>query len=248
VTALARLLAGDSVDVAPQLLGKFLVHGTRAGRIVEVEAYRGEEDPASHAFRGRTRRNAAMFGRPGLLYVYFTYGMHFCANIVCGPEGVARAVLVRALEPVAGLEEMRAARAAGRRDGVPPADRELCRGPANLTCALGIDRSDDGADLLAVGRARRAAGSTGTAAGPVLLDRWGEKDEASAVGSVPPEAVARGRRVGITRATDVEWRFWVAGSPYVSGSPVGSGARPAGARRAGGPMAGAAALRSATRG
>jgi DNA-3-methyladenine glycosylase len=189
-------LAADPLDVAPYLLGKLLAHGTRVGRIVEVEAYHGELDPASHAFRGRTARNATMFGRAGLLYVYFSYGMHWCANIVCGEEGVARAVLLRALEPVSGVEEMAAARAARRRTGLAPPERDLCRGPGNLTTALGIGKDDDGVDLL-------------SAASPIrLLDD----------GTPPPigAALAMGPRVGITRAADVEWRFWVAGSRYVS--------------------------------
>jgi DNA-3-methyladenine glycosylase len=190
------VLAADPLQVAPLLLGKLVVHGRRSARIVEVEAYRGATDPASHAFRGRTRRNATMFGRAGLLYVYFSYGMHWCANVVCGEEGVAGAALLRALEPVAGIDEMVSARAARRREGVPPPERDLCRGPANLTSALGIGKEHDGVDLL-------------SASSPVrLLDD-----------GVPPPtgaALARGPRVGITRATEVEWRFWVAGSRYVS--------------------------------
>lgn len=196
------LLLGDPLDVAPMLLGKLLVRGGRAGRIVEVEAYRGETDPASHAFGGATARNATMFGPPGLLYVYFSYGMHWCANVVCGPEGIARAVLLRALEPVAGLEEMRAARASRRRDGRAPAERDLCRGPANLTCALGIGRAHDGIDLVA------GPGPAGEPHGaPCLVDDGSP---------MPAGALARGPRVGISRATDLEWRFWVAGSPYRS--------------------------------
>lgn len=192
-------LEGDPVDVAFALLGAVLVHGDRAGRVVEVEAYRGEQDPASHAARGRTARNATMYGPPGLLYVYFTYGMHYCANVVCGPAGRAGAVLVRALEPMAGLEAMRAARAARRRDHQDPADRDLCRGPANLTTALGIDRTHDGSDLLGQPPGER----------PVPSLRAGDR--------VPSRRVAVGPRIGLSRATEAPWRFWVAGSPFVSG-------------------------------
>jgi DNA-3-methyladenine glycosylase len=119
-----RFFAVDSRELAPLLLNKVLVRGQRAGRIVEVEAYAGEADPASHAFRGRTVRNATMFGPPGRLYVYFTYGMHYCANVVCGPDGEASAVLLRGLTPLTGLEEMRAARGPAAR-----IDREM--GPAS---------------------------------------------------------------------------------------------------------------------
>jgi DNA-3-methyladenine glycosylase len=143
--------------VAPQLIGLVLATPVGAGRIVEVEAYRGPEDDTSHAFRGRTDRNSSMFGPPGRLYVYFTYGMHHCANVVCWPEERPGAVLIRALEPCAGLEEMRerrvaraggAARADGGKGRPPVRDRELCSGPGKLCQALGIDRAFDGVDLL----------------------------------------------------------------------------------------------------
>lgn len=210
------LLEGDALDVAPLLLGKLIVHGSRAGRIVEVEAYRGGSDPASHAYRGMTARNASMFGRAGLLYVYFSYGMHWCANVVCGEEGAAAAVLLRALEPVSGLAAMRDARAARRRDGLVPPDADLCRGPANLTTALAIERAHDGWDLLAAAPGRR---------GPRLLDD----------GTPPPSgaALARGPRVGVTRAAERAWRFWVTGHPSVSSTPRAP-ARGARAARAGG--------------
>jgi DNA-3-methyladenine glycosylase len=132
----------SALDVAPELLNALLIVGNRVGRIVEVEAYGGANDQASHAFRGQTPRNAVMFGAPGHLYVYFTYGMHFCANVVCSPKGEATAVLFRALAPVRGIEEMRAARSRARRD------IDLCSGPAKLCEAMSIERSVNGVDLL----------------------------------------------------------------------------------------------------
>jgi DNA-3-methyladenine glycosylase len=181
-------LLGDPVDIAPWLLNKVLARGGRAGRIVEVEAYKGALDPASHAYRGLTPRTAVMFGSPGYLYVYFTYGMHWCANVVCGPEGEAGAVLIRALAPLRGLEQMRAARGPTARR-----DRDLCNGPAKLCQALGITGADNGVDLLAPGRVRLA-------------------DD----GTPPPQSPAQGRRIGIRVATEEPWRFWVAGEECVS--------------------------------
>jgi len=183
-----RFFAGSSLGVAPQLLNKLLVCDGRAGRIVEVEAYRGSADPASHAFRGPTRRNATMFGRPGLLYVYFTYGMHFCANVVCMPEGTAEAVLLRALAPVSGLDAMRLARPAAAHDV------DLASGPAKLCQAMGITRAEDGVDLV-----------TGRGGIRVVDD-----------GVAPPTVPARSGRVGIRHASDLPWRWWVSGDPNVS--------------------------------
>lgn len=190
----AAFLARDPRLVAPQLLGHVLRCGSRAGRIVEVEAYCGAEDPASHTYRGRTARNATMFGRAGLLYVYRSYGLHWCANVVCGDEGEGVAVLLRALRPEEGVDEMRAARSRGRRPEAPPlADRDLCRGPGRLTQALGVGGGHDGADLLAPGGLLRLED-----------DGW------------RPEAVEQGVRVGITAAADRPWRWWERGAPELS--------------------------------
>jgi DNA-3-methyladenine glycosylase len=178
----------DSRQVAPQLLGKLLVRPPCAARIVEVEAYCGAQDPASHAYRGRTARNATMFGPAGLLYVYFSYGVHWCANVVCGKEGEAMAVLLRAAAPVAGLEEMRRRRLRAR------ADPDLCSGPGKLCQAFGIGRRHDGADL-AIPRA----------------EIWMAYD-----GTDPPRRPGRGPRVGISAAAERRWRWWVPGDPNVS--------------------------------
>ncbi|HWC38580.1 MAG TPA: DNA-3-methyladenine glycosylase [Acidimicrobiales bacterium] len=179
---------GDSRAVAPLLLNKLLVKGDVAGRIVEVEAYRGAEDPASHAYRGPTRRNATMFGPPGHLYVYFSYGVHWCANAVCGPEGTGHAVLLRALAPVAGVEQMWPRRLGARRA------QDLCSGPGKLCQALDVGRDDDGADLVSGGGGVR-----------IVTD-----------GAAPPGRPGRGPRVGISVATDQPWRWWVTGDPNVS--------------------------------
>jgi len=185
-----RFLARDSRRVAPELLNKVLVLGNRRGRIVEVEAYAGAEDPGSHAYRGRTARNATMFGPAGHLYVYFTYGMHWCANVVTGPADIGQAVLLRAISPLAGLEEMRAARPGVSRD------TELCSGPARLCQAFGIDRSFDGADLTRQGE------------GPWLADD----------GTPPPAAPGVSARIGLAtgRGHESPWRWFVPGDPNVS--------------------------------
>ncbi|HEX5086997.1 MAG TPA: DNA-3-methyladenine glycosylase [Nocardioides sp.] len=134
-------LEGPVLEIAPRLLGATLSHGEVSLRLTEVEAYDGANDAGSHAYRGRTPRNAVMFGPPGFLYCYFTYGMHVCCNVVTGVEGVASAVLLRAGEVVTGLDEARA-----RRRG--SSDRDLARGPARLCSALGIDLSHNGNDLV----------------------------------------------------------------------------------------------------
>jgi DNA-3-methyladenine glycosylase len=186
-------LARDPLEVAPDLLGKHLVRvdgsrRRRVGRIVEVEAYLGEADPASHAYRGPTPRTQVMFGPAGHLYVYRSYGIHWCANVVCGDDGVAAAVLIRALEPVAGIEAMRSDRPRARRV------TDLASGPGKLCAALAITGADGGADLCA-------------RAGAISLE----------VGDPPGEPVWRGPRVGISAAVDHPWRFWLAGNPHVSG-------------------------------
>ena len=136
--------AGPPAEVAQALLGKWIRRSDgRLARLVEVEAY-AQDDPAAHTFRGKTSRNQTMFGPPGHLYVYFSYGMHWCANLVCGAEGYGAGVLLRAAEPIEGIDRMRAAR---RRE----AQRELCSGPGRLAQAFGIDRSLDGSDVTGAG-------------------------------------------------------------------------------------------------
>ncbi|MQA93336.1 MAG: DNA-3-methyladenine glycosylase [Streptosporangiales bacterium] len=178
--------------VAPELLGCVFTHVSAEGpvgvRLTEVEAYEGERDPASHAFRGRTARNAVMFGPPGYAYVYFTYGMHFCVNLVCLGEGTASAVLLRAGEVVEGVDLARAR----SRPGAPV--RDLARGPARLTKALGIGRDLNGADVCGV-------------AGPLRL--YAPEPGGSATVEVGP-------RTGVAAAPDVPWRFALAGEPTVS--------------------------------
>jgi DNA-3-methyladenine glycosylase len=182
----------DPTVLAPDLLNKVLVvNDGRAGRIVEVEAYRAD-DPASHTYRGLTPRNAVMFGPPGHLYVYFSYGVHWCANVVCGADGEGAAVLLRALEPLAGEDAMFASRPKARRP------HDLCSGPGKLTQALGLDRSHDGADLV--------SGSAGV---------WLGHD-----GTPPPAEPSRSPRVGISVATERLWRWSVPGNRHVSRTPA----------------------------
>lgn len=182
-----RFYRRSPLNVAPDLLHKVLVHGDRAGRIVEVEAYLGTDDPASHAFRGPTPRTEIMFGPPGHLYVYFSYGMHWCANAVADEPGTAGAVLIRALAPLRGVDAMMAARPAARR----PVD--LCNGPAKACQAMGITGDHDGLDLT-------------RGQGPTIVDD----------GTEPPAAVDIGPRVGISVATDWPFRFSVPADPHRS--------------------------------
>lgn len=183
---LRTLLEGPVLEVAPLLLGAVLCHGDVEVRLTEVEAYDGAEDPGSHAYRGMTARNAVMFGPAGHLYVYFTYGMHYCCNVACGPEGRASAVLLRAGEVVSGHDVARERRPRSTA-------RDLARGPARLCRTLGIDREHNGADL---------------ARGPVRLQPPAEP--------VPSSRVRTGPRVGLRDAADRPWRFWVDGEPTVS--------------------------------
>ncbi len=196
-------LLGPVEQVAPIILGATLSHAGVTVRITEVEAYAGERDPASHAYRGKTARNAVMFGPPGHLYVYFTYGMHHACNVVCGPVGVGTGTLVRSGEVVAGQELARVRRGARVRD------RDLARGPGRLAQALGITLADGGADLLCDDRACDDLGADQSGEpvgfGPRLV-----------LGVYPVGEVATGPRVGVSVAADVPWRFWVAGDPYVS--------------------------------
>lgn len=195
--------ARPSVEVAPDLLGCVLEHETADGlaavELTEVEAYAGRSDPASHAYRGKTARNAVMFGPPGHAYVYFTYGMHFCVNVVClGEEGPAfghgaSAVLLRAGRVIAGEELARARRTRGTTAIAP---RDLARGPARLCQALAIDRALDGADACAASSPLRVRSEAGT----------------------PPRSakIATGPRVGVSSAAEIPWRFWLEGDPTVS--------------------------------
>jgi DNA-3-methyladenine glycosylase len=185
-----------STRVGPDLLGCVLWHDSPQGlvavRLTEVEAYQGAADPASHAYRGQTARNAVMFGDPGYAYVYFTYGMHFCVNLVCQPPGQPEAVLLRAGEVIEGAELARS-----RRRGT---DRDLARGPARLCQSLGIDRSLDGADVC----------------GP--RSRLGIGPAPAALPAVPAAGggICAGPRVGVSQAADRPWRYWLAGDGYVS--------------------------------
>jgi DNA-3-methyladenine glycosylase len=191
--------ARPAVELAPALLGCVISHQTDEGlvsvRLAEVEAYAGATDPASHAFRGRTARNAVMFGPPGHAYVYFTYGMHFCVNLVCGPEGDASAVLLRAGRVVDGVPLAFARRSRRRRSGAVPREIDLARGPGRLCEALGIDRSHNGADVSGPASPLR-----------VLAPR----------APVPAADISSGPRVGVSSAADIAWRFWITGDPAVS--------------------------------
>ncbi|MDT0310111.1 DNA-3-methyladenine glycosylase [Streptomyces sp. DSM 44917] len=183
------------LEVAPDLLGRTLVRNLPDGRVTvrltEVEAYNGEADPGSHAYRGRTRRNASMYGPPGHTYVYFTYGMWHCVNLVCGPEGFASGVLLRAGEILTGAELVRLRRPTARNDA------ELARGPARLATALDVDRPLDGTDVC------------GPDPGAPLRLLAGTP--------VPRASVEQGPRTGVGGEGALQpWRFWIPGDPSVS--------------------------------
>ena len=203
-------LAVPAVSLAPRLLGS--VVRSRVGeaevaiRLTEVEAYEGAADPASHAYRGSTARTAVMFGPPGHLYCYFTYGMHWCANVVCGSDGVASAVLLRAGDIVDGVDVARARRPAARRDA------DLASGPARLAGCLGLTGAHTGADLC-------------DPASPVWLESMPGRRL---------RGVSAGPRVGITVAVDNPWRFWLADAASVSVYRRGAPRRRGGAGRGAG--------------
>ncbi|MFP5022122.1 DNA-3-methyladenine glycosylase [Pseudonocardia phyllosphaerae] len=194
-------LAVDPLDAAELVLGCVLEADTPDGtvgvRLVEVEAYRGRDDPASHCYRGRTARNAVMFGPAGHLYVYFVYGMHFCANVVCLVDGEPGAVLVRGGELVTDPGVARERRPTARRDA------DLARGPARLASLLGLDRGDDGVDLT-------------DPSSPVRLRSGTPPD---------PSAVRTGPRVGVAAAGELPWRYWIDGAPGVSAYRPGGARR-----------------------
>ncbi len=241
-------LARPAVEVAPELLGCVLEHQTAAGlvavELTEVEAYEGQTDPASHAYRGKTPRNAVMFGPPGHAYVYFTYGMHFCVNLVCGGQDSVSAVLLRAGAVIEG-EDLARARRSSRRGGTAPdrgnadrgnadrggtdrggtdrgnsgqaplAFRDLARGPARLCQALGIDRSLDGADVCVPDSPLRLRAGPGARTTDRSANVLVQGDRpVSPAGT--PRKIAVGPRVGVALAAEVPWRFWFDGDPTVS--------------------------------
>ncbi len=184
------------MEIAPRLLGGIIRTADVAIRLTEVEAYDGSNDPGSHAFRGPTKRSSIMFGDPGVAYVYFTYGMHHCLNVVCGPPGTAAGVLLRAGEVIDGESAARRRRDRGRARSHPR--RDLARGPARLASALGVDLSDNGSNLCdPVAELRLEVGHTSPAA-----------------------PISAGPRVGVSGAggdgTAYPWRFWLTGDPTVS--------------------------------
>jgi DNA-3-methyladenine glycosylase len=209
----ADFYARPVLEVARDLIGCIVEHRGVSGRIVETEAYH-ESEPACHAFVGITPRTRPLFGEPGVAYVYRSYGIHALLNAVCEPAGVGAAVLIRALEPLDGVEEMRLRRSHGRpRDRPPLRDRDLCSGPGKLTQALGVELSENATSLLdgPIGIQSRQDDLEGLE-GPAQQEAGRE-----AIGIPASEpVVVVGARVGITKAVDLHWRFCAAGNPYVS--------------------------------
>ncbi len=181
-------LQEHSSVVAPLLLGSILHGPNGSARIVETEAYGGADDAASHCYKGLTSRTEPMFGPAGVLYVYLIYGMYNCANVVTGPDGDGQAVLIRAVEPIEVTEAMKEAR--------PKAKRavDIANGPGKLCQALGIERTHDGLDL-------------GAESSPIRLELGEALDESSIITTT---------RIGITKAVDTPWRFYIADNPWVS--------------------------------
>jgi DNA-3-methyladenine glycosylase len=195
-----RFYDRPTLDVARDLLGKVLVHNRRgvrtSGMIIEVEAYIGESDPACHAAPGLTKRNAPLYGIPGHAYVYLNYGIHCLVNVVTESHGAPAAVLIRALDPLDGIDVMRrrrarAAKGRTRRKASAIATHDLCRGPGNLTMAMGITLAENRVDLIGD---RLFVEDRRMAAGPIV---WGS-------------------RIGIRVGTETPWRAWIAGHPAVS--------------------------------
>jgi DNA-3-methyladenine glycosylase len=197
----ADFYARPVLEVARELIGCVVEHRGLSGAIVETEAYH-ESEPACHAFVGVTARTRTLFGEPGRAYIYRSYGIHALLNAVCEPVGVGAAVLIRALQPLEGIEEMRARRGRG---GAPVRDRDLCSGPGKLTQALGIEFSENGTSLVD---------------GPVTIwPREVESDDPAQEGdgrSASGSQVIAGTRIGITKAVELHWRFCAAGNPHVS--------------------------------
>ncbi|WP_235020107.1 DNA-3-methyladenine glycosylase [Ruania rhizosphaerae] len=218
-------LSAVATDVAPLLLGGVLVGADGvAVRLVEVEAYRGAEDPGSHAYRGRTARNATMFGPPGHAYVYRHLGLHHCVNVVCSPAGTATAVLLRAGEVVAGQELAWQRRRAA---GVCRAERDLARGPARLAVVLGLTLAHDGAPvtILQSPRDRPVPDASRTRASVAAPDAGATPLEL--VPADEPVTIRTGPRVGVSGRAGTDaypWRYWIDGDPHVSAFRAGPGA------------------------
>jgi len=190
-----KFYKGDVHTVAKELLGKYIVKKNNGvylcGRIVEVEAYDGKIDQAAHSFRGKTKRNQVMFEGGGKLYVYFTYGMHFCANVVTGNINDGKAILIRAVKPVDGIDQM-AVNRFGKKTANENELKNLCSGPAKFCKAFNIDRNDNGTDL------------TGDYIFIINDSR------------LKPECIVSARRIGIKKSVDLQWRYYIKENKFVS--------------------------------